>query len=594
MKQSPGLELQDGIPIRRSFKHWAKARAASLIVTGTALALSAALGVATAAGHGHAAGTASPVVRTDSGPVQGVVMNGVAEFLGIPYAAPPVRQLRWMPPQPPHPWTEVRSTKAFAPNCTQNQELGYFAGPSSTAEDCLYLNVLTTAPAADHRGAHTGPAHGGHGYPVMVWIHGGGNFDGESADYDATALAKTGPTVIVTFDYRLGLLGFLAHPALDRKGQPFGNYGIMDQQAALQWVRRNIAAFGGDPGNVTLGGQSAGDFDTGANVISPGAAGLFQRAIFQSVALLDPHVSPLPLAEQRGTAFSVAAGCGSAGDAATAACLRALPVSKILGLQGAPNQGGPNPAYFTTGLIADGTVIPMLPTAAWSSGRFNHMPIMNGTTRDEGAFSVAINEVLNGPLTAEQYTKMVTAAYTGPAGPGGGPPNYPAGTAQAVLDQYPLAKFASPSLAWVAVKTDPLACEARYVNTLVGPKVPVYAYEFADRNAPFYFPPVSFPTGAYHTADIQYLFPLFHGGSRGIAHPLSPAQQVLAGQLKHFWTTFARTGDPNVPGLDRPWPRYNPNTPLYLSQNTPRSAPIPESQFYNQHNCNFWDHTLTY
>jgi len=592
MKRSPGLELQGEIRRRRSFKHWAKARVAFLFVMCAALAFAAAPGVAIA--DDNSAETSSPIVSTDSGPVQGFVKYGVAEFLGIPYAAPPVGQLRWMPPRPPQPWTQVRRATAFAHNCAQNQELGYFAGPSSTSEDCLYLSVFTTAPVNDRRGRDARPAKHGQGYPVLVWIHGGGNFDGESADYDGTGLAKKGPTVVVTFDYRLGLLGFFANPALDRKGVPFGNYGIMDQQAALHWVRRNIAAFGGDPNNVTLGGQSAGDFDTGANVISPEAAGLFQRAIFQSVALLDPHVSPLSLAEARGTAFSVAAGCGSGGDAAVAACLRALPVSKILGLQGAANQAFPNPAYFTTGLIVDGTVIPTLPTDAWSSGRFNHMPIMNGTTEDEGAFATMINEVLKGPLTASQYTNMVTAAYSGPAGPGGGPPNYPPGTAQAVLDEYPLGKYASPSLAWVAVRTDPLSCEARYVNHLLGPKVPLYAYEFADRNAPSYFPPVSFPTGAYHTADIPYVFPFFHGGSRGIPHSLAPAQQALAGQLKDFWTTFARTGDPNGVGRTDPWPRYNSNSPLYLSENTAKSAPISDSQFYTAHKCNFWDRTLMY
>ena len=185
--------------------------------------------------------------------------------------------------------------------------------------------------------------------------------------------------------------------------------------------------------------------------MSPGAAGLFERAIFQSVALLDPFTSPLSLAESRGTDFSVAAGCGSGSDSATAACLRALPVSQILALQGDPNQASPNPAYFTTGLIVDGTVIPMLPTDAWTSGQFNHMPIMNGTTEDEGAFTAMINEVLNGPLTATQYTAIVTATYSGPAGPGGGPPNYPPGTVQAVLAEYPLSNYASPSLAWVAL-----------------------------------------------------------------------------------------------------------------------------------------------
>ena len=215
---------------------------------------------------------AGPVVVTKDGPIRGLVTNGVNTYLGIPYAAPPVGDLRWRPPAPPAPHGLIDATQ-FANTCPQVTELGAFAGPSSTNEDCLYLNVFTTGT-------------GGPPKPVLVWIHGGGNFDGETNDYDGSKLATGGPLgtpiVVITVNYRMGLFGFLSESDLNAEGHPFANYGILDQQAALLWVRANVAAFGGDPSNVTFGGQSAGAIDTAANVMSPAAAGLFQRAIFQS------------------------------------------------------------------------------------------------------------------------------------------------------------------------------------------------------------------------------------------------------------------------------------------------------------------------
>ena len=270
-----------------------------------------------------AAIAAEPTVKTAEGPVQGFVRNGVSTFLGIPYAAPPAGEQRWQPPQPAAAWTQTLNATKFANTCPQITELGVFAGPVSLTEDCLYLNVFTP------------PAARGKKLPVLVWIHGGGLFDGESNDYDATSLVKggpAGPTVVVTINYRLGLLGYFAHPALDGEGHDFGNYGLMDQQAALHWVQRNIAAFGGDPGNVTVGGQSAGSVSAAALVISPASAGLFHRAIFESGPLLT--VAPRELAEQRGSKFAAAAGCGEEVNGAAAACLRKLSVSKILSLQG--------------------------------------------------------------------------------------------------------------------------------------------------------------------------------------------------------------------------------------------------------------------
>src|SRR6201997_1130387 len=237
------------------------------------------------------------VVQTAEGPVSGLVNNGVYEFKGIPYAAPPTGQLRWMPPQPVTPWQQPLDATSFANTCPQVTTLGVFASPASITEDCLYLNVFTTQLGAK-------------GLPVFVWIHGGGNVDGESNDYDGSKLATGGPSgtpvVVVTLNYRLGLFGFLAHPALDAEGHLFANYGIMDIQAVLSWVRRNAARFGGNPNLVTLGGQSAGATDTGANMISPLSKGLFHRAIYESSPL--SSLQPLSIGLTNGMKFATAAG----------------------------------------------------------------------------------------------------------------------------------------------------------------------------------------------------------------------------------------------------------------------------------------------
>jgi para-nitrobenzyl esterase len=520
----------------------------------------------------------APQIRTADGPVQGFVRSGVSTFLGIPYAAPPTGAQRWQPPQPAAAWTDTLQATKFANTCPQITELGVFAGPVSVTEDCLYLNVF----APQTRSAKP--------LPVLVWIHGGGLFDGESNDYDPTALVKGGPggpTVVVTINYRLGLLGYFAHPVLDAEGHDFGNYGLMDQQAALRWVKRNIAAFGGDPGNVTVGGQSAGSTSTAALVISPDSAGLFHRAIFQSGPLLT--VAPRELAEQRGTKFAAAAGCGEEVNGAAADCLRKLSVSKILSLQGTASGNG----LYVNGLLVDGKVLPIPGDTAWTTGKFNHMPIMNGGVADEGAFNASIDELFFGAMTPDRYAELVKSTYGGPAGPGVGPPNYPEGTPAAVMTKYPLSAYKNPGDAWTAVATDAIVCKHPYLNSRVSQHVPLYAYEFADRDAAWYFPKINFAHGAAHTIDIQFLFVDWHGGPLGILHPLTQQEHALSKQLVAAWTNFMYTGNPNLKG-DAPWPRYTKDAPVYLSQNVPHLSTITEAQYRSAHKCEFWDTVLIY
>ena len=525
-----------------------------------------------------AAEPGAPAVGTAEGPVQGFVRNGVSTFLGIPYAAAPTGAQRWQPPQPVAAWTQTLHATKFANTCPQITELGVFAGPVSLTEDCLYLNVFK--PSIGN----------GKKLPVLVWIHGGGLFDGESNDYDATALVKggpAGPTVVVTINYRLGLLGYFGHPVIDAEGHDFGNYGLMDQQAALRWVQRNIAAFGGDPGNVTVGGQSAGSASAAALVISPASAGLFHRAIFESGAFLT--VAPRELAEQRGSKFAQAAGCGEEVNGAVAECLRKLSVSKILSLQGTASANGP----YVNGLLVDGKVLPIAADTAWTTGKFNHMPIMNGAVADEGAFAASIDELFFGAMTPERYADLVKSVYGGPAGPSLLPPNYPEGTPAAVMQKYPLTAYKTPGDAWTAVGTDANVCRHPYLNSRVAQHVPLYAYEFSDRNAAWYFPKLNFAHGAAHTIDIQFLFTDWHGGPLGILHPLSPQEHALSKQLVTAWTNFMYSGNPNLKG-DAPWPRYTSASQVYLSQNVPHLSTITEAQFRAAHKCDFWDTVLVY
>src|SRR5580704_7099820 len=354
------------------------------------------------------------VVATADGEVRGITTGPVDEYLGIPYAAPPVGPLRWQPPQPAARWRGIRAATEFAPHCAQ--PAGVF-GRASMSENCLYLNVFL--PAA-HRA----------GLPVMVWIHGGGFVGGESDDYDPSGLVAHG-VIVVTINYRLGALGFLAHPALaDHPGGPSGDYGLMDQQAALRWVQRNARAFGGDPGNVTIFGESAGGASVCDNMASPTASGLFSRAIAESGCFL--LSSTRQAAEQQGATFAAKLGCT---DPATAAgCLRGKSAAALLAEAGGPLGGW--------GPVAGTPVLPLQPASAFAAGRYAHVPLLQGTNHDEGRFFVGFEfDALGKPLTAAQYPQVLTAQFGASA----------AARIQAV---YPLSGYASPDLAYAAVFTD--------------------------------------------------------------------------------------------------------------------------------------------
>jgi para-nitrobenzyl esterase len=498
------------------------------------------------------------IVATHEGPVRGYKSAGIDVFRGIPFAAPPVGDLRWKPPAPPTPWVRPLDAVAFGDRCVQTNTFGVFAAPSEN-EDCLYLNVFAPNRASAQNGR--GRLNGQTLRPVMVWIHGGGFFDGESNDYDGTGLALEGDVIVVTINYRVNVFGFLGHPALDAEGHAAVNYGLMDQQAALGWVQRNIRAFGGNPGNVTIFGESAGGTSVLFQLASPAAAGLFHRAIVHSPAYA-PAQATLADAEARGRQFGAALGCGDQ----SASCLRSRSVREIIAKASAFVGGGPIRAV-------DGTIVAQNMGAAFASGQFNRVPVVIGNNLNEQTWFIGMNEIAAGePLSAAGYPGRIQASY--------------GVNASKVLAQYPLSDYASPSEALSAATTSSgFACGTRRAIRLLAPQVRTWAYEFRDRTAPFYFPRASFSYGAGHTLELQYLFPGFHGAA-GMPQPLTRPQARLSTVMLRHWTSFARHGDPDSQGAPR-WAPYEVQRDNYQSLEPPN--PRETLDFSSVHRCAFWD-----
>ena len=495
------------------------------------------------------------VVTTDRGPVRGIDTGTMRAFLGIPYAAAPIDNLRWQPPQPHVRWHAPLNATSFGGHCPQGPSVG---GRASVTEDCLFLNVFT--PRSN---GHDEEGPGEHRRPVMVWIHGGGLTVGESDDYLPVKLVDE-DTVVVTINYRLGILGFFAHPALSAESPDHisGNYGLMDQQFALQWVRRNIARFGGDPDNVTVFGESGGGLSVHAQLASPAATGLFHKAIVQSGAyqLTQPSLSDVA---SYGAFAASQVGC------TTAACLRALPITALLTLQ---DQAFPNGVP----LVVDGKLLPMSVAAAVATGQFNRVPVIEGSNHDEWRFFVGLTELTTGTrLTAVGYIPAI--AQTLGVSPG---------VAAALAGLYPLAAYpppsTAPSVALGALGTDAVfACNARLVSGLLAQYVPTWQYEFNDAHAPLPLNvSVSFPSGAYHSSEVQYLFDLSSLGLPG----LNLGQAQLSDDMVRYWTRFARTGRPRSPGLPA-WPRYGVSDEF---QSFEGAAPVTKGGFALDHKCAVW------
>jgi para-nitrobenzyl esterase len=490
-------------------------------------------------------------INTSSGPVVGIEHDGVREFLGIRYAQPPVGALRWAAPRP----VENRRSSQVGDlpvACPQNATSA-FARPSEN-EDCLVLNVFV--PDSDSMGS----ARPGAGWPVIVWLHGGGLFSGAGADYDGSRLAREGRVVVVTLNYRLGALGFLAEPVVMAASHDVANFGLLDQQLALRWVKQNIAAFGGLRSGVTLAGQSSGATAVVTHLAAGSSAGLFQRAVIQS----GTRFIPLAPERARAAAASFAASVGCTDD--TLSCLRKVPVRRIL-----EHQQELVSVTAVNSFVLDGVTGSVAPLDAFSSGHFNRMPVMSGLTADEQGYFLPESST-GRPLSATDYDNWARVTGGSRAGE--------------ISARYPISRYGSPSLAEIAAAQDEKRCVVLKLDKLLSRFVPVYAYEFADRSAPSYFPERSYPMSAYHTAELQYLFPLFHGG-KGTAHALDAAQEMLARQMVGWWSSFARTGAPET--QDAPWPAFRTDTGTVRVIGAPDTSRQDEIRASYADACEFWD-----
>jgi len=493
----------------------------------------------------------APMVMTQSGPVAGTRAVGYRAFLGIPYAAPPVGDLRFRPPAAPTPWTEPLYVTRRPQACPQR-----LAGIRYGREDCLYLNVHTPNPAPESA-------------PVMVWIHGGGFVLGEGAQTDSGTfgdiLAREQGVIVVSMNYRLGQLGFLSHPALDGESADgiSGNYGFLDQVAALEWVQGNIAAFGGDPDNITIFGESAGGASVCGHLVSPRSQGLFDRAIIQSGPC--GELTTQAEATEKGMRFAELLGCTGPDPLA---CLRAAEAATVVDTYGAaPALFSSDPMYASWGPSLDGEVFPAHVIDALEAGELADVPVMVGWNEDEGTIFVALMEMNGGDVSTEAGYRELVAGFVGEA------------NADRVLSRYPISDFGGDSrlAAARALGDAGLVCGARRAARAIRDAGRTsYAYFFTYPGARFQLE-ADFPLGAFHTAEIQFVF----------GHPIggrfSAEQETLSDTLAGYWARFARTGDPNGPGAVA-WPRYDDTD----ARVTLDLTVAPSTDDYTD-TCAFWD-----
>jgi para-nitrobenzyl esterase len=491
--------------------------------------------------------TKGPVVKTASGPVQATVRGDMHTWYAIPFAAPPVGDLRWRAPQPAAKWkTPIAASKTAAPCLQTGPESPFRARAES--EDCLYLDV--------HAPAGKGP------YPVMVWIHGGAFTTGDASTYaEAGPLVSRG-VIVVAIHYRLGAMGFLAHPALRDSGGSAGDYGIMDQQAALKWVRTNISRFGGDARNVTLFGESAGGYSVLTHLASPVSKGLFDKAIIQSGGYgVAGQLTQAEMETKSALALKTAMagqdlGAACKGEVMTAACLRSLPDALVRGKL--MNAYGKEVGNLVPSV--DGRVLPKTIQSIFAAGGNHRVPVMNGSNEDENRLFLALNE-LGARFTAkppnfdpaDRSFLMTPAAYAAAAKAVERDQGVPA--TDLTERYYPLSRFGEdpalqPSFAAAAAATDStFSCNGINISArIAAQKSPVWMYEFRDQTA---VPIVgafggryvlSLPQGAAHAFELPYLF--------GMASAAQDAQhKALQATMSTYWTNFARSGDPNGPGV---------------------------------------------
>ncbi|WP_454299842.1 carboxylesterase/lipase family protein [Salana multivorans] len=483
------------------------------------------------------AASRAPTVTIEQGALSGVAGPASNAYLGIPYAAPPVGDLRWHAPEPAAGWAGTRDASTPGPHCPQAPNTD---SEGSLEEDCLYLNVHTPAEPASES------------LPVLVFLHGGGHAYGTPNIYSGHDMAATGGAVVVIPAFRVGLLGFFgtAGTAAESEVGAQGNWGMLDQQQALRWVADNIAAFGGDPDNVTIVGESAGGSSVCFQLASPMAAGLFHRAIIQSSGCGGMAT------ESAAPRFAAEWGC----EESDLACLREVPIGTIVdsamgnGFAG-PTVGGPDQ--------------PVDPLTAAASGTVAEVPVIIGVTRDEWVGP----ESWRYPLDPDTYREAVTEEYGD-------------GAAQ-ILERYPADAGPDPmfSLGWL--RGDAMfACPAIVsADALADAGRDVYVYEFADRTAPGSggsFTPPDLDLGATHTSELPYLF-----GYTSIERPLDATQRQLADTMIATWVSFAAHGVPTVPD-DVAWPQFHQAREVLVLQGEAAGGLQTITDFEATHHCDLW------
>jgi para-nitrobenzyl esterase len=471
------------------------------------------------------------VVALDSGKIRGTLVDGVWTYLGIPFAAPPVGELRWREPQPVKSWEGIRDCNNYGLACPQPKSLFYDVG--QTGEDCLYLNVWTPATSPDGN------------LPVMVWIHGGSfNTGAGSIDmYNGKNLARQN-VVLVTINYRLGPLGFLSHPSLSKESTQgvSGNYGLLDQIAALKWVQKNVQAFGGNPDLVTIFGESAGAMCVCDLMISPLADGLFQRAIAQSGSFGDAYPlnreDTVEKAENTGREIAVKLGCDTASDVLAAMRQRTADEVVKAAFTGYDPNGGTKMRP-----VIDGWVIPENPWSLFSAGKQQKVPLLIGTNADEGSIFVYPDpKVLL--MSGQDYQEYVKSLYKDHAAE--------------VLALFPATSKWDVPAAVSKLRTimsfSAGALHAADTTSLNAP--PVYMYRFTR------IPDTALKIfGAFHGLEIFYVFGNLRAGRVSI--PDNTADVLLSEEMMKYWANFATSGDPNGPGLQK-WPAYTKETGQYI------------------------------
>lgn len=486
-----------------------------------------------ASGCSSSSHSVSTTVSTSKGLVAGIQENDSIAFKGIPYAAPPIGAARWKPPQPAQPWDGIVNTTSFKPPCSQpevaaSENVSVAPVNAIGSEDCLYLNVWTPNLAADSEQR-----------PVMFFIHGGANLFGSTTDstdfilnstggnvlYDGSRLAANGDVVVVTLNYRLGAMGFLAHPGMlaDSETGSVGNYGILDQIAALEWVQRNISAFGGDPSRVMIFGQSAGAYNVCTLIASPLASGLFSRAMMESGSCA---LQSAAMANINAQAVVDEVGCNNAPDLMQ--CLRSVPAEDFALAESVQVNGIGSFSMFPS---VDGYVVDDNPINIIMNGAHNHVPYIIGANSEE--YSARIRNI-----SAADYPALISDLVG-------------INNRDLVLGFYPLSNYPTASDALADVYGDHnIVCPAsRYASAVSAVQTaPVYKYFFSrilstdERLA----------DGAYHSSELLYVFQHMNG----ISFEVNEDDRLVESTVRNYWTRFAANGNPNG-GVDPFWPQFN-------------------------------------